>query len=387
MSRSARVLSVVSLCGAVVLPLHAQERGGFVTLLGRDTVAVERFTRSANLLEGEVVLLAPRVTHATYRLRWSASGAPTEFTIEQRVVNDTAPPMTLHHVIGADSIRFTRAQGATLRAVAAPAEAAVYPENLYFWALYEMQTRLATRTPGDSTAVRMISAGGPKPYTTYFRRRSADTLSTKFFYPEYWMNYVVDRDGRLLAVDGSHTTIKILATRQPDAPVEAFLASAAARERVSGAVGDMSRADSIATRIGDAQISVAYSRPAMRGRAIWGALVPYGTVWRTGANAATRLRVTAPVMLGGVAIPAGNYTLFSLPTADGAELIVNRQFGQWGTEYHAEQDLVRIPVTRERTSDTTERLTIRFARDNAGADTLVLEWADMRWTVQIEPPR
>jgi hypothetical protein len=365
--------------------LSAQERGGFVTTLGRDTVAIERFTRTGSLIEGEVVLVSPRVAYAKYRLEFNAQGAPIQFTIEQRVVNDTAPPMVLRHLFGTDSIRFTRSQGSNVRAVAAPAEVIAYLENLYFWAPYEVQTRLATRTVGDSSAFRMVAAGGPKPYNLYFRRRTTDTLSTKFFYPEYWMNYVVDRDGRLLAVDGSHTTIKILAQRQTTVPFEAFLASASAKEKSAGPVGEMSRYDSVSTVVGNTNISVGYNRPAMRGRTIWGGIVPFDAVWRTGANAATRLRLSAPLEIAGTVVPAGNYTIFSLPTATGAMLIINKQFGQWGTEYHAEQDLVRIPVQFARNSERVELFTIRFAEDG-GNPALVVEWSDARWTLPLRKP-
>jgi hypothetical protein len=97
--------------------------------------------------------------------------------------------------------------------------------------------------------------------------------------------------------------------------------------------------------VGAAQVLVDYSRPSARGRTVWGgALVPYGQVWRTGANAATQLVTSADLTIGGAAVPAGTYTLFTLPTADGGQLIVNKKTGEWGTEYDAAQDLVRIPL-------------------------------------------
>ena len=94
----------------------------------------------------------------------------------------------------------------------------------------------------------------------------------------------------------------------------------------------------------------------MRGRTIFGGLVPYGQVWRTGANAATSFVTTADIVINGVTVPEGRYTLYSIPerASDGSvtwHLIVNKQIGQWGTEYHPEQDLVRIPLT---VSPTTE---------------------------------
>src|SRR5437899_1233064 len=86
-------------------------------------------------------------------------------------------------------------------------------------------------------------------------------------------------------------------------------------------------------------ISIAYSQPSMRGRKIMGDLVPYDQVWRTGANDATTLTTESDLNIGGTAVPKGTYTLYTLPSAGTWKLIINKQTGQWGTEYHQEQDL------------------------------------------------
>ncbi len=128
----------------------------------------------------------------------------------------------------------------------------------------------------------------------------------------------------------------------------------------------------------------------MRGRVIFGGLVPYGQVWRTGANAATSLTVMAPVTINGVAIPAGQYTLFSIPeraaTGDGVgrwELVVNRQTGQWGTEYHPEQDLARIPLTVSTLAEPVERFTIALEPQGPDRAQLVMEWDRTRGTADV----
>src|SRR5690606_18369866 len=102
------------------------------------------------------------------------------------------------------------------------------------------------------------------------------------------------------------------------------------------------------------RVSVYYGRPYITHprtgevRTIWGGLVPVGKVWRTGANEATLFITQQKILLGDAEIPAGAYTLFTLLKEDGsAELIVNRQIGQWGTQYDASQDFVRIPLERE----------------------------------------
>jgi hypothetical protein len=362
----------------------AQDRGGFVTTLGRDTIAMERFAWSDGGLTGDAVLTTPRVQRLSYRVAVGPDQRPTEFALTVKVVNDTNPPLEIRTTIGRDSVRLTRTQGSrvTYRADVA-VDAPVLPENLYTWALYELSTKAVANSKTDSTSVWMVSPGGPKPYPKVFNRRAADTLSTMFFYPEYWMNYVVDKPGRLLGIDGAHTTIKVAVVRRPDVPLDAFAAGVAARERTAGAVGALSSADSVTASIGSARVAVAYSRPEKRGRRIWGEVVPFGQIWRTGANSATRLHLSHDAEIGGTRVPAGSYTLFSIPAPDGAMLVINRQVGQWGTEYHADRDLARVQMTASRLPSPVERFTI--AVEGAGADgaTLVMQWDDVRWSVPV----
>lgn len=103
--------------------------------------------------------------------------------------------------------------------------------------------------------------------------------------------------------------------------------------------------------IGAATITVDYSAPSMRGREIMGGLVPFDQVWRTGANAATTLETDRDIMIGSLHVPAGKYTLFTIPSKDEWTLIVNKQTGQWGTNYDSSQDLGRVKMTVE-TIDT-----------------------------------
>src|SRR5215831_6865982 len=87
------------------------------------------------------------------------------------------------------------------------------------------------------------------------------------------------------------------------------------------------------------KVTISYSRPSMKGRKIMGELVPYGQVWRTGANEATTLTTETDLNIGGAKVPAGTYTLFTLPFAHTWKMIINKQTGQWGTEYNQDQDL------------------------------------------------
>lgn len=112
---------------------------------------------------------------------------------------------------------------------------------------------------------------------------------------------------------------------------------------------------------GPALLVVDYGQPHARGRTIYGELVPFGEVWRLGANMSTHLRADLNIQIGELPIPRGTYTLYLLPRPDGADLIVNRATGQWGTEYDAGDDLGRVPLRARMLPEPVESLTITLA--------------------------
>jgi hypothetical protein len=132
-----------------------------------------------------------------------------------------------------------------------------------------------------------------------------------------------------------------------------------------------------------ATITIDYCAPSMHGRTIFGSLVPYGEVWRTGANAATTLKTTGALQIGSLNVPAGTYTLYTLPTADGWTLIVNKQTGQWGTVYDKAQDLGRVPMSVGSTAAPVEKFVIDFEKTMGDAAELHLKWAGVDASIQI----
>jgi hypothetical protein len=121
-------------------------------------------------------------------------------------------------------------------------------------------------------------------------------------------------------------------------------------------------------------ITIHYSAPSMRGRKILGGLVPYGTVWRTGANAATSFTTEADLKIGDLAVPAGKYTLYTLPSAGMWKLVLNKQTGQWGLTYHEEQDLGRVDMEKKSLEPAQEVFTIRFEKTHGKSTELHLKW-------------
>jgi hypothetical protein len=130
--------------------------------------------------------------------------------------------------------------------------------------------------------------------------------------------------------------------------------------------------------LGGKNVSIKYSSPSMRGRKIFGELVPYGKIWRAGANEATALHTEADIVLGTLNVPAGDYTLFVLPEADSWTLIVNKQTGQWGLTYNPEMDLGRTKMTLSKIAP------VESYRMTLSADTLLLEWEETAASVPLK---
>lgn len=128
----------------------------------------------------------------------------------------------------------------------------------------------------------------------------------------------------------------------------------------------------VSTTVGDAAITINYSRPSMKGRKVFGELEPYGKVWRTGANEATTFETTKPVTIEGKALPAGKYALFTIPNEQEWTIIFNKTADQWGAyKYDEKQDALRVKVKPTKTAQPVEQFTIKA--DKAGTVTMAWE--------------
>jgi Protein of unknown function (DUF2911) len=134
---------------------------------------------------------------------------------------------------------------------------------------------------------------------------------------------------------------------------------------------------------GGKTITIDYSSPRAKGRKIFGGLVPYGEVWRAGANEATTFVTNSDLMVGGSHVPAGSYTLFTIPNRDKWTLIINKKTGEWGIPYKYESDeLARVDMKVSATSSPVENFTIAFDKAGTGC-TLRMEWESTRASVDI----
>ncbi len=130
------------------------------------------------------------------------------------------------------------------------------------------------------------------------------------------------------------------------------------------------------------KIGVFYSQPSKKERDIFGGLLPYGKVWRAGANEATEIEISKDVAVGGSALKAGRYSVFIIPNQDKWTIIFNKSIGIWGTQYDQEDDILRVDVPVSERPEVLEKLTFSFQEAETGAD-MSIEWDKAKVLVPI----
>lgn len=139
--------------------------------------------------------------------------------------------------------------------------------------------------------------------------------------------------------------------------------------------------------VGGGSIDIRYNTPHLRGRHVGGPeIVPYGQVWRTGANPATTLITSVPLVFGTLLVPPGTHTIYSLPNKDNWQLIINNETGQWGTEYKPEMDLGRVPMQAKEMTAPQEVMSLSFENTTSTSTELHVRWDTTDRYVTITAP-
>lgn len=373
--------------GAQEAAVPASHSGAFIARLGNDTLTVERFQRSGGAYSVEQVLHVPRTSLRHTHLELSAGG-------------EIGSMMYMHHQIGAamdaplvssitlgftgaDSARVETKRGDSTQARTVAASRTMVPALPESWLPYEVAAMRLRASGRDSAQMRLLQVtGNVTPVTV--RKVGADSMTFEVSFTTYRAS--VDASGQVRSL---YQPNGVRVERVPTLDINAIASRWDAVDRQGRAMGPLSPLDSTHATLGVAAVTVVYSRPSVRGRAVWGTLVPFNEVWRTGANSATVLRTTRDLTIGGTAVPAGTYTIFTLPTPDATTLIINKETMRdgrplAGTAFDPAHDLARIPMMTSASPSPVEQFTIAIEPGSGNRGTLVLAWDRRRMTVPIE---
>ncbi len=354
----------------------AGDSAAFVTMLGSDTTALELFVIRGNTLEAEVVARTPRTSVRRVRMTWDGAGRVNSYETRVRAPEahrDSARAVTSFEV-ASDSISVTNVGGGRTQQSRMVNGGISTVITLPAYSTLAVLARNALAR-GDTVVTAQF---GNNPVAFKVRLVSPGTYS--FTAPELGMLLVqLDAVGRVHQIDARNSTLGAIARRVSTVNLPAWIRDYAARDAAGTGLGPLSPADSVRASVGGANVSINYQRPSVRGRSIFGGpVVPFGAVWRTGANSATGFVTDRDLMVNGVRVPAGSYTLWTIPERNSWQLIINKQTGQWGTVYNQVQDLARIPMNVERLTTPVEQFTMAIE-----AGRLSLSWENTRAWVPI----
>lgn len=343
--------------------------------LGRDTVGVEQFTRTPTRFAGETVT---RIGPSVFRLQYEitlAGGKPTAAVVRRRQADGTPipnNPLETRFAFRADSARRDIVWRDSTRSQSFAAPNAFFAIPVFSYAPFELiYARGAGRdsVPAIGLAGNAVSVIGLQPY-------AGDTLRMRG--GTYQMLVRFDRDGRLQMTDGDLTTNKAIGTRVAAKMDIGALAMA------MKPMGVLSPRGTAYAGFNRGPIFINYGRPAVRERTVWGGvLVPYDSIWRTGANEATHLATSKTIVLGDMTLAPGLYSLWTQHTRSGTFLIVNKQVGQWGTEYQASQDVGRVKMDFAPTPEHVEDFTIAVRATGPNRGAIDLAWGDSMATANF----
>jgi hypothetical protein len=371
---------------------------GFVTMLGQDTIAIESSTRQGNILTSDEVDRFPivRIRHSVVHLNDDGSIQHLEMDIRtpsepsaqrnRKVVADVANNKV--HLSKTDSTGTVNRDFETGGSIVV-----AHVQQMY--SLYELYFAAAMK----QASAAKLKAGTPVQMRQFYIDREFDRFPLgsaevtpfdggKVDVSHDWLSgtgeALMDSNYNMLSYSGANTTYKVLVKRLATPPDIKGIAERFEAKEKAGIVKSLSVRDSTKAQIGKATFAVDYGRPLLHGRTLLGDVIPYDHVWRTGANAATQFRTSAPIKLAGLQVPAGTYTLFTTPHTNGVDLIVNKQHGQWGTEYNGSMNLGVAKMNSEAVTTPVEAFTISIVPGDNRHGMLVLEWGSFKWMAPIE---
>lgn len=362
----------------------AQDSGAFVVRIGADTLSLEQYKRTGTQLRGDFVIRSPRSVHRIYTADLNPDGSIRRIEVISHSIGGGPGPAetkgTLEFVGDSAIITNPRGDSTVTTRVAVPR--ATMPYALHIYGLVEQIGRWARATGRDSVALSAVTSSN-QTSGGYVKKRGGDTLVFNFTEGQLAglgpFTFRLDRQGRLVWLTGKGSTVQVDVERVPSIPSMATLITTFATRPL----GQLSVRDTARATVGGAEVWVDYSRPMKRGREIFGNVVPWNTPWRTGANAATQFNTSADLVIGGATVPAGKYTLWTLPTPTGWLLIINKQTGQWGTEYHAELDVARVDAKVETLQAPVEQFVIAFEPTVATPTSITFTWDRTKVSVPV----
>lgn len=346
----------------------------FITRLGNDTLAIERISKLENSLRADVVLRSPRISLTSYNITWDETNKLTSMTsvsykdsfgqfpeggkVEQKV-----------EILGDSLISESQVRSGMIRSALLNDDAFLPFFDMVHWP-YDIAFNRAHQSESDSIHQYLITGRRASDFIIHNTAENEYTIR----HPSRGVMYVqTNSQGDMVWLDAKETTRKLIVERVAELEFDRLTTKYLEIDKKGSPFGTLSPAVENTTSFGGADFRVNYGSPQKRGRTIFGGIVTYGELWRTGANSASHFSSSKDIYVSGNKVPAGEYTLFSIPEENGGTLIINKQTGQNGRAYDEGRDLMRVPMSRSENSEETEGFTIKVMETEEGGS-LELLW-------------
>lgn len=377
-------LSITTIIGCTSTDDSSNE-AVFVTKLGTDTLAIESFVKSEDGIIAKVILRSPSTSLKKYDLKLNETGGieqliTTSYALEEGFLGSGKIDQTIQKV--GDSLRIEVDRDGDVRTLMTNYESGVLPFiDMVHWP-FELALNNAKAMGIDTVNQRLLS--GSRTSNFVIASISSDSMTIR--HPSRGvMGTHVSAAGDLTFLDAGLTTRKLKVYREPyqSADIDALGSFYASKDKAGNPFGELSGAVEATFIVHGTDFTVSYGSPKQRGRDLFGGIVPWGVRWRTGANRATHFYTSKKLRIGNLDVPAGEYTLFTIPEADGGTLIINKQTGQNGTSYDESRDLGRVPMQLSKQKNQIEDFTI-VVDESDDNGVLRLMWGNTIFSIDFE---
>jgi hypothetical protein len=382
-------LILLLLISAVCIHSSAQNNsGGIVFTLGKDTTLVGNYQMQGNVFYIHAVSFTPSLNVHQWRGRFFDNGememaeglntkpvggkeAEIVFTYK---MHSTADSTYIEQKRG-ENITKQQYKPRTMITNSIGGQSMIY--------LLPMLANYAPSKIGDSVLSTHIVLNGARPFVIKKQTRNQLIMgSTAMGY--FRVN--LDNKGKTANIDATGTSWNVKGQLVPLLNIDSVISARQLVEAGRPPAGAINKLDSVQTVINGVLLKIKYSRPSVRGRNIYGEVVPWNRFWRTGANAATRITVTKPVYFGDKELPAGDYSIWTMPSQTGWKIMFNKQANIWGTEYNPEHDVLVIPLQTTSLKVPVELFT--FFIDERGDDgEISFEWEKLKGSLRFRTSR
>jgi hypothetical protein len=358
---------------------QSNDESYFVTKLGDDTLAVEQFLKTESGMAATVILRSPETRFSKYTLNLDETGGisqmqRTDYPPTEGFSGEGALVQSIVRQGDSLSVEFYGENADAARAYMAPYQTGVLPFiDMVHWP-FELAFNRAAETEQDSINQPLLSGNRISNFIIADMEDDSMTIRHPF---RGVMGVNVTPEGTIKHLDAGLTTRKLKVDR-----VNSVDMNALADRYAQNPIGELSGAISAEYAFSNTNFRVDYGSPQKRGRELFGGIVPYSERWRTGANRATHFYTSNDIQIGDLEVPAGEYTIFTIPEEDGGTLIINSETGQNGNSYDESQDFGRVPMQVEQTDNMTEAFTITVEETDEGGR-LNLIWGNTVYYVDF----